>query len=221
MGDPSMRMIKYFLKNFVWIGIVASVVGLGWLSSFGQALNETREKALIIVKDPHSPDYDFLVALKALDSYKDDTNLWLKIATDEHFDPDRRRRFVKHFFDHFITAGMSLEDITRLVDGETNWISFDRIEKPKRFMGPSVGWAPEALNEGASAFIIPVLSTNGGHYNLIIILSLDEDASLEDFKSGLLHGKSRLDTDTKLTIAGCSTYDSDEEWKRFGGPWPW
>lgn len=176
------------------------------------------------ITDPHSSSVDFESAIKELKFTKGDADVWLKIAADESYEPDRRRRCVRHFFDSFVTNGMHIVDITALIGKDVNWISFDHVitADPKASLA---GWVPDALRHGNSGFIIPILSGKGGQYNLTLVFSFQEDPSLADFVSILKQGKEKVNTDAQLTITGYSAWDIEDADSRYPGarfqPWPW
>lgn len=183
----------------------------------------TTKEALQIVKDSTSSSVDFDIAIKKLDSVKGDAKFWLTIAADNRCNPDRRRHCIKHFFCNFISVGEQLDEVTKQIGKDVNWISFDHIKKVNR-EAIGAGWIPDALTKGESSFTIPILSNEDGDYRLVIFLAFKENVRLDDLLNGLKNGKTT--GNAKMTIAGFAAYDSDDYERRFPGSeklnlWPW
>jgi hypothetical protein len=182
----------------------------------------TTEQALQVVTNCSSSSNDFVAAMKQLEPVSGDKSFWLKLAEDQSFDADRRRRYVKHLFEFFAPIGMRLDEFPGADGRRINWISYDRIRKVKR--GDIGGWVPESLLKGKSGFSIPILFDAGGHYNLVIFVSLREDLRLEDLL-GVITAKGKGSAASEATIIACTPWDSDDQERKFPGSkshsWPW
>ena len=192
-----------------------------YLCAFGCSINNgqvspdvANKKALQIVADPGSSDAEFNEALTRLEPVTGDASFWLKIASDDHFNAERRCRSVKHLFDHFAKPGISLTDIVRLVGTNVNWISYGGIIKCDT--GDVAGWLPAACFQGKSSFWIPILPEKSSNYHLFVIFAFEDDLSL----SGLLmdlRGEASVNAAANSMMAACQTFDSDDQEKRFPG----
>jgi hypothetical protein len=184
----------------------------------------TAEEAFETVADPGSSASNFEGAFKQLEGVKGEASFWLKIAADNRYEPNRRRKCIKHFFNYFSATGMHLSDVTGLMDKDVNWISFDKIRKEDRGMIVA-GWIPEALTKGESGFTVPILSGASGDYHLVIFFSFQEDVELSDLREALKDGKSNTTNAAKITIAACAGWDSNDDKRRFPdskqSPWQW
>lgn len=195
---------------------------MGLISFFGFNSNAednvdlNQKKALEVISNTNSSVTNAFAAFNQLESFKGDPHFWLTIAADQRYDPDRRRRCVKHFFEHFTLVGTQLTDLVQLMNTNVNFISYDHIQKWYRD-GVLTGWQPEAVQKGKSSFEIPILRNEGGHYHLDILLSFKEDVKLSDLIMILKNSNVGSKPSMQMTIAACGVWDSDEAEKRLPG----
>lgn len=182
----------------------------------------TSNEALNTITNVSSSANEFNTAIKVLDPIVGEASFWLRLAEDERYNPDRRRRFAKHYFQHFVVAGMTLGEVETSLGTNLSCVSYKHIRKIQRDW--SLGWIPSALLKGKSGFSIPILSDASGDYHLVVFMSLEEDPSLEDFVNELT-GKVKEKIMAKVKIAACEVWDSDRQVKRDPGSkfqaWPW
>ena len=178
-------------------------------------------QAFQLVTNISSSSNEFTKAIKLLDSVAGEPNVWSGLAGNELYSFDRRRRFAKHFFEHFVVPGTTLEQIKKMVGTNANWISFKRAEKVQREW--NMGVMPSSLLEGKSGFTIPILAGKGGDYHLVIFLSLDTDVEVKDIEAELT-GKTKGDPAANAKIAACENWDSEYLARRDPSskysPWP-
>jgi hypothetical protein len=83
------------IPNLVCSAILATFVLFGCASN--KDSNSCVVRALDIVAHPSSSFYKFDIAVKVL-SVEEGPPFWLKIAGDNRYTPDQRRRCVREFF---------------------------------------------------------------------------------------------------------------------------
>ncbi len=185
---------------------------------FGEDSGElTTNQAFQVVTNVSSSSNEFTKAIKLLDSTAGEPSVWSKLAGNELYTFDRRRRFAKHFFDHFVVPGATLEQIKQTIGTNSDWISFKSARKANREYGMMT---PSSLLEGKSGFMIPILAGRGTNYHLVIFLSLDEDLEVKDIEAELT-GHSKENSAANAKIAACQTWGTDDQ--DLGArslPWP-
>lgn len=211
------------MRALFLLGSILILSNLDPLGCSGEDVMEmTQKRALEIVENSTSPIAEFNIAMQQLEPVKGDANFWLKIAADDHFSEVRRRRVVKHFWDQFVKPGMSLAEIVKLTGTNVNWISYEKVRKDSR--DDIGGWLPETLLQGRSGFSIPILSKPGSDYNLVILVSFEDDLSLTDLLT-VLRGELNSNSATNAIVAAYGTWDSHDQEKKYPGsksyPWPW
>ncbi len=168
-------------------------------------------QAFQIIANPSSSTNEFGAAITLLDPVAGERFFWLALAGNDHYTADRRRRFIKHYFKHFVSAGMTLGEVEKSLGKSPGWISYFGIREYQRadeYFSAGVGI--EALENGKSGFSIPILSEAPGDYHLVIFICFKEDVKLEDLvhelgetvKGGPL---------AQVKIASCEGYDSDDD----------
>jgi len=180
----------------------------------------TSSKAFQVVTNVSSSSNEFTKAIKLLNSIAGESSVWSELAGNELYTFDRRRKFAKHFFDHFVVPGTTLEQIKKTVGTNSDWISFKSIRKAEREFGMMTS---SSLLQGKSGFMIPILAGRGGDYHLVIFLSLDEDLEVKDIEAELT-GHTKDSPSAIAKIAACQTWDSEDAEGISPGarfrPWP-
>src|SRR5947209_8582349 len=157
----------------------------------------TPEQALTIIDNADSKLNDFNAAIEELKLVKGSAPFWLKVAGDVKQTPERRRRCVRHFFDHFVSAGMRFDDVLRNVGVPVNWISKSEINEIQEILGH----LPEEVMEGRSRFAVRILPGQKNEYHLTLLISFQEDLKLEDFVRGV-EGEPIAEEVAKSVVAG-------------------
>lgn len=134
---------------------------------------------------------------------------------------DQRRRCVKFFCDNFVKPGTRLGDVVQVIGNGRTWISCGGIKKEQR--EGLVGWLPEVLLTGKSAFSIPLVSGERGSYHVVVLVSFQDDLRLDDLVNAL-NGRGESEVLNTL-IVNCAGWDSEDQERVFPGSelhrWPW
>jgi hypothetical protein len=203
-------------------GLVTIVMFLSVVAQGEEAGGPTTGQAFKTVTNSSSSSEEFIKAIKLLDSVAGESRVWSQLAGNKLYAPDRRRRFAKHLFDHFVAQGMTLGQVEDVIGNNSAWVSFKRAQKVQR--EGTFGWIPPSLTQGESGFILPVLADMKGDYHLAIFVSLEENVELKDVITALT-AKTKDNLAVKAKIAACETWDSEDEENHMPGskydPWPY
>jgi hypothetical protein len=205
--------------RFLFIALLFS----SWLPVQGQnGRGISTNQDLQVLLNPASPFFEFNNAVNELAKQGQSADLWLSIASDTRYSPSARRRCVRQFFDEYVSLGMSVSNLVKVIGSNTNWMSIDDISGPMHFVS---GWAPDVELPGVSKFYVPVLSKDKGDYQLVICLSFNEEIPIAAFRLAL-EGKAAGTSTSASKTVGCKLYDSFDQDKRFGKGldavyWPW